>query len=62
MFTDHALGIDAFSDRYDGLREIVLEELDVLWRNYALASPAELAPDALALKAALIARFKVSTV
>jgi hypothetical protein len=57
-FRDNVLGIDAFSEQYDSIREIVLEELDILWRNYALAPQGELALDARALKSALTTRFK----
>ena len=59
VFSDPALGIDAYSDQYEGLRDVVREELDVVWRNYALAADSELAPDALLLKKALLSRFKV---
>ncbi len=57
-FQDEGLGIDAYSEEYAALRENVLEELDVLWRNYAIAPDVELAADALAVKSALTARFK----
>lgn len=59
IFTDPSLGIDAYSDQYDTLRDVVLEELDVVWRNYAMAPASELAPDALLLKKALLTRFRV---
>lgn len=59
MFTDPAIGVDAYSDKYESLREVVLEELDVVWRNYAVADIKDLAPDALILKKALLSRFRV---
>lgn len=58
VFQDSTLGIDAYSEDYVGLREAVLQELDVLWRNYALASDDELASDALSVKKALMNRFR----
>jgi len=58
-FQDDILGIDAFSGSYATLREAVIEDLDMLWRNYAMEVDARLAPDGLALKAALIQRFRV---
>jgi hypothetical protein len=58
VFSDELLGIDAYSEQYDLLRDVVLEELDVVWRNYAIAPDRDLAVDALGLKAALNFRFK----
>lgn len=60
VFSDQALGIDAYSEKYELLRDIVLEELDVVWRNYAVVPDRELANDAVALKIALNARFKIA--
>jgi hypothetical protein len=54
---DDDLGIDAYSDSYSDIRSNILEELDVLWRNYALAPDDELASDALLAKRALLHRF-----
>jgi len=57
-FQEAKIGMDAFSESYDKLREAVLQELDVLWRNYASADDGELAEDALSVKRALLARFR----
>jgi hypothetical protein len=59
-FKDQVLGIDVYAESYDALRLSVLEELDVLWRNYALAPERDLDNDAMAVKAALLNRFKVA--
>ena len=40
------------------MRSSILEELDFLWENYALAPDEDLAPDALKVKEALNNRFK----
>ncbi|WBO58613.1 MULTISPECIES: hypothetical protein [unclassified Acidocella] len=58
-FQDSLLGIDAFALTYDKLRESVLEELDILWRHYALAPDDELDAEAQSVKVALLSRFKV---
>ena len=58
IFQDSTLGIDVYSEEYSGLKDAVLDELDVLWRNYALASDEELASDALLVKKALVGRFR----
>lgn len=61
VFRDDTLGIDAYSENYSYIRDVILEELDVVWRNYAIAPNNDLAPDALALKVALNSRFKVAS-
>lgn len=58
LFQDSALGIDAFAPKYDELRATVLEELDILWRHYALAPDDKLDAEAQSVKAALLSRFK----
>ena len=58
VYQNEDLGIDAYSSKYEDLRASVLEELDVLWRNYALAPDEELAPDAMAVKRNLLHRFR----
>jgi hypothetical protein len=57
-FQDSVLGIDAFALAYDKLRSSVLEELDVLWRHYALAPDEDLDVEAQSVKAALLLRFR----
>jgi hypothetical protein len=60
-YQERSLGIDAFASSYDELRQSVLDELNVLWRNYALAPDSELDEEAQSVKAALLSRFKVVT-
>jgi len=57
-YQNEDLGIDAYSSKYEDLRTSVLEELDVLWRNYALAPDEELASDAVSVKRNLLQRFR----
>lgn len=57
-FRDPSLGIDAYSENINDLRKSVLEELDVLWRHYALSPDDELDTQARAVKAALHSRFR----
>lgn len=52
------LGIDASGERRDDLDACVRDELVVLWKHYAQATEDALAPDALALKNRLLARWK----
>ncbi|WP_018408465.1 hypothetical protein [Methylocystis rosea] len=59
LVQEKSLGIDVFSQSYDELRQCVMAELNVLWRHYALASDDELDSEALAVKHALLSRFKV---
>ena len=59
VFQDEKLGIDAWAHEYRDLRQAVMEELDVLWRNYACAPDEDLAKDALKIKKALNKRFEV---
>lgn len=61
LYQNPLLGVDVFSESYGHIRSAILEELDVLWRNYACASDDELAPDAIALKASLNSYFKVGS-
>ncbi len=58
LLQDAALGIDIYSLNYKELRGCLLGELDMLWRQYALASDEELDSDALAVKQALLSRFR----
>ncbi|WP_439492303.1 hypothetical protein [Bosea sp. (in: a-proteobacteria)] len=60
-FRDKELGIDAYAESYSDLRQNVLDELDVLWRQYALAPNDELDSEAQLVKVALLARFKGAT-
>ena len=53
VYQNERLGIDAFSETYDDLRSSVLDELKMLWRNFAVAQPEDLASDALLLREAL---------
>ena len=59
-YEDDELGINTYSETYEGLREAVLSELEVLWRQYADAPDEELASDAQSVKHALRSRFKVA--
>lgn len=61
VFRDKELGVDAYAQSYTELRQSVLEELDVLWRQYALAPTDELDGEAQLVKLALLARFKGAT-
>lgn len=58
-YEDIELGINTYSETYEGLRDAILADLEVLWRQYADASDAELAPDAQSVKYALRSRFRV---
>lgn len=60
IFQDRSIGVDAYASSYGELRQSVLDELGVLWRNYALAQDSELDDEAQAVKRALLSRFKVS--
>ena len=55
---DETLGIETVGSDYTKLRKSVLEDLDVLWQNYALAPSENLALDAIKAKDALNARFQ----
>jgi hypothetical protein len=57
-YSDVTLGIHAYALSYSELRQSVLEELDVLWRQYALAPEDELDSEAQLVKAAMLARFR----
>lgn len=57
VYENDKLGIDSFSESYEGLRQSVLDELGVNWRNYALASDEELDDEAIRVKKALLSRF-----
>ncbi len=59
VFQDASLGVDAWAESYEDLLQSVLDELDVLWRNYALAPDEDLAADAIEIKRTLNGRFKV---
>lgn len=59
IFQERSLGIDAFASSYGELRQSILDELNVLWRNYALARDSELDEEAQLVKTALLSRFKV---
>ncbi|MBA3053644.1 MAG: hypothetical protein FP826_01610 [Sphingomonadales bacterium] len=58
-FSDDKLSIDACAETLDGLKAAILEEVDVLWRQYADAPDNELAEDALVLAGSLRDRFRV---
>ncbi|MBS1912741.1 MAG: hypothetical protein JST22_12205 [Bacteroidetes bacterium] len=49
------LGIDIYASTRDELDTLIYEELDVLWRNYALEDPRNLSLDARELKSKLLA-------
>lgn len=57
VFHEQSLGIDVFSETYEGIRQAILSELQMLWLNYARAPDGELASDALLVKNALNSRF-----
>jgi hypothetical protein len=59
IFQDAAIGIDAYANAYNDLRQSILDELAVLWRNYAMAEDTELDLEAQAVKQALLSRFRV---
>lgn len=48
-----ALGIETFAETRDELISAVIDEIQVLWREYAEAEDSDLAPDALSLKQSL---------
>ncbi len=54
------LGIDAFGETRDMVEASVRDEFDTLWRFYASAPDADLAPDALELKSRLKRRLRLS--
>lgn len=56
-FVDHRLGIDVVVDNVSELREGVLSELDLVWRQYAQADDDELDDEALEVKRHLLSRF-----
>lgn len=57
-FRDSELGIDVVVQDMDDLRSMVLSELDILWRHYALAHADELDEEAQQVRRALLARFE----
>ena len=59
IFQDKNLGIDAFSPSYSGIRDSIIEDLDILWRHYALAPDDDLDFEAQSVKSALLSRFKM---
>ncbi len=58
IFQDTSLGIDVFSSGYESLRECIIDELQMLWGDYALEKDSTLAIDAIAVKQALLSRFR----
>ena len=56
-FADHRLGIDVVVDNVSELRDGVLSELDLVWRQYAQADDDELDEEALEVKRHLLSRF-----
>lgn len=59
IFQDETLGVDVFAQSYRELRECVLSELNLLWRQYAMAPDEDLDTEALNVKRALLSRFGV---
>lgn len=57
-FQDEKLGIDAHGKNEDEMKDFIQNEMDVLWRNYAMAGDAALDPGAIELKNALRQRFR----
>jgi hypothetical protein len=55
---DPSLHIDVYAEEYGAIRADILDELDVLWRNYAKADENDLDDQALALKGALLSVFE----
>lgn len=58
MVQEKSLGIDAYAQSYAELRQSVLDELDILWRHYALAPDEDLDNEARSVKASLLSRFE----
>ncbi|MFK5597939.1 hypothetical protein ACFZ8E_13115 [Methylobacterium sp. HMF5984] len=58
IFQDAKLGIDAWSETYSELRDSVVDELKMLWIDYAMEADDALASDAKMVKRALNERFK----
>jgi hypothetical protein len=58
VFQDSSIGVDVYVDRYEDIREAVLEELVFLWRNYAIADDKELDAGARKVKNELLNRFR----
>ena len=58
IYQDPTLGIDAWSERFNELRKSVIEEIDMLWQNYAQADENELDEEATAVRRSLLSRFK----
>lgn len=56
-FSDSRLGLDVVSGSASELRDEVLYELDLVWRQYAQAGDDELDEEALEVKRALLSRF-----
>lgn len=56
-FAEHRLGIDVVVDNVSELRDGVLSELDLIWRQYAQADDDELDEEALEVKRHLLSRF-----
>lgn len=61
VYRDRALGVDVFDEKYDNLRDAIIEELKMLWEQYARAPDNELDAEALDVKRSLNARFKETT-
>lgn len=59
LIQDSDLGVDVFTQDYSELRSCVISELDMLWRQYAMAPDGDLDPEALSVKSALLSRFSV---
>lgn len=56
-FADHRLGIDVVVENLSELRDGVLSELDLVWRQYAQADDDELDEEAVEVKRHLLSRF-----
>jgi|GEM_PF-6896304 len=60
IFQDTSIGVDAYATSYGELRQSIVDELSMLWRNYALAKDSELDNESRIVKHALHSRFKVN--
>lgn len=57
-FNDKELGLNAYSSSYNEMRAAILEDLDVIWRQYALAPIEDLDAEAQLVKKNLLERFR----
>lgn len=59
---DEKLGVHAYAESRERLREVLIEELDFLWQEYAEADPAALTPAAARLRGELLEMLELVTV